>query len=378
MEMALRRVLYITDLDPSKKFGSLEEQIFILARAFDEQGSLFLPLFRKPPAGKTRTSFEDSALQVEWADLRSFTLGTARYLDRIIRRSKIEIIHWNFYHPLNPYVWALSLTHPKVVHYFTEHNPRPVDNNGKAIDEPVPLIKKFLKRCLLKRYAKVLCVSKFVQQGLECQGAWPELSCSLHFINTDRFSPDPSHRNTTRERVTADSHFVALVVARLNPEKGVTIAIKALQHVNERVVLWVVGDGKELGTLTRLTEELSLEDRVRFFGPQPEVSGFMQAADCLVVPSTCGEAAGLVVLEGMATGLPVVASNVGGIPEYLDNGRVGFLFPPGDDRRLADILTYLETRPDLCGDIGNKARSIAVNRFSVHSRLNDYLNLYRG
>jgi glycosyltransferase involved in cell wall biosynthesis len=90
------------------------------------------------------------------------------------------------------------------------------------------------------------------------------------------------------------------------------------------------------------------------------------------------EAASLVNLEGLAAGLPVVASRVGGIPEYVEDGHTGFLFPPGDDAALADCLARLRDDPALRLRLGEQARAAAVERFSPHSRLADFLNLYRG
>ena len=72
----------------------------------------------------------------------------------------------------------------------------------------------------------------------------------------------------------------------------------------------------------------------------------MQAADCLVCPSLWAEAAGLVNLEALSTGLPVVASRIGGIPEYVEDGKTGMLFPPGDHQALAALIRRLMDTPE--------------------------------
>ena len=117
-------------------------------------------------------------------------------------------------------------------------------------------------------------------------------------------------------------------------------------------------------------------ERVRFLGPQDRVEPYLQAADVLVCPSLWQEAAGLVNVEAQACGLPVVASRIGGIPEYVEEGRTGLLFPPGDFRQLAACLTQLKESPDLCNRLGAEARRRAVERSSVAARLDDYLKLY--
>jgi glycosyltransferase involved in cell wall biosynthesis len=102
----------------------------------------------------------------------------------------------------------------------------------------------------------------------------------------------------------------------------------------------------------------------------------MQAADCLVCPSTWREAVGLVILEAAGCGLPVLASRIGGIPESVEDGRTGFLFRPGDHHELAERLRRLCDEPDLRQRMSREARSVAVKRFSTESQLGPFLNHY--
>src|SRR5262249_49879111 len=150
----------------------------------------------------------------------------------------------------------------------------------------------------------------------------------LHFINTDRFRPDSGVRAAVRREHGADQRFVALAVANLIPEKGIDIAVRALAEAPAHITLWVVGTGAEGGTLQALSATRGLGERVSFSGQRTLVEPIMQAADCLVCPSLWAEAAGLVNLEALGTGLPVLASRIGGIPEYVDDGVTGYLFPP--------------------------------------------------
>ena len=130
--------------------------------------------------------------------------------------------------------------------------------------------------------------------------------------------------------------------------------------------------------LQALAASLGLQQRVRFWGLQRHVEPILQASDCLVVPSRWHEAAGLVVLEAQASGLPVVASRIGGIPEYLAEGDSGLLFTPGDVDELAAHLRQLCVDPPRCERMGRAARRLALERFSPESRLPEWLELYRG
>ncbi len=112
----------------------------------------------------------------------------------------------------------------------------------------------------------------------------------------------------------------------------------------ESVVLWIVGTGERADDLKAQACQLGIAERVTFWGLQRNVEPFLQAADCFVLPSRWQEAAGLVVLEAQASGLPVVASRIGGIPEYVDDDHTGYLFAPDDAVGLAAYLRQL------CGD----------------------------
>jgi glycosyltransferase involved in cell wall biosynthesis len=368
----LRRVLYAVHVDPSRKFGSMEEQAFLLATAFRERGGLFLPVFPAAPEAVGRARYEAAGLEVAALDLSQFRLRTLARLLGLTAQHGIEVIHWNFFPPLtNGYVWALSLLVPWVKHYFTDHNSRQPD--GPAARGRL----KIVKRLLLRRYTRVVGVSQFVADCLRVQRTWPAPRCLLHFVNTDRFAPDERVRREVRRRLGAEDRFILLTTAYLIAAKGVDTAVRALAALPDSVTLWVVGDGPESTALEALSGELGVRDRVRFLGLQSQVEPFMQAADAFVCPSLWEEAAGLVNIEAQACGLPVLASRVGGIPEYVSDGFSGLLFRAGDAADLAIAVRRLLDDPAYCREMGLAARELAVGRFSVASRLGDYLDLYR-
>jgi glycosyltransferase involved in cell wall biosynthesis len=378
-------------MDGSQKLGSLEEQIYFLAQAFRAEGSLFLPLFLEPsepplrfqtpvgngapdakPNGGVIEAFAGAGLPTESLSLWGFEWKTLWRLYRLIGTHNIQLVHWNFYAPVNSYLLALSALRPRLRHYFTDHNSRSL-----PLSQPRRSFRWLVKRALLKRYSKVWCVSRFVQDCLAAQRNWSNLKCCLHFINTDRFCPDSQTRQAVRKEQGCEDRFVVVAVAHLIREKGIDVAIRAIAEAPPRTVLWVVGIGSEAESLQALCNELGLQDRVKFLGQKAQVQPYLQAADCLVCPSVWAEAAGLVNLEGSSAGLPVVASRVGGIPEYVDEGHTGMLFPPGNHGELAALLRRLHDSPEERRRMGEAGRAAAVGRFSVPSKINEYLDLYR-
>jgi len=369
----LKRVLYVLDLNPVGKFPSLAEQALKLACEFRDRGSLFLPVYRGPLDPHIENTHAQKGVSVEGLDLRTFRLAGLRRLLRLLRENRIEVVHWNFYHPLvNGYLWALTFLAPRIDHFYTDHISRPP---GGPVEGSVASLKWVLKWPLSLRYKKTLCISEYVKGELQKQH-WPNLRILYNFINTERYLPDPDQRREVRRSLGVGVEFVALAVAYLIKDKGIDVAIRALAELPENVVLWVVGDGPERGSLEALAHELNLGQRVRFLGSHHNVVPFMQAADCFVCPSVWKEGAGNVNIEAMACGLPDLASRVGGIPEFVEDGRNGFLFAPGDHRELAERIRQVADDPGLRHRMGQQARSIVIERYSTQSLLAEHLGLY--
>jgi glycosyltransferase involved in cell wall biosynthesis len=370
----LKRVLFVLDLNPAGKFPTIAEYALLLAREFRERGSLFLPVYRPPLDAGFAARHAEDGVSVEELDLGTFRWATLRRLLQLVRAHRIEIIHWNFYHPLiNGYLWALTILAPRVAHFYTDHISRPADERARAA---AANLKWILKWPLTLRYQKTLCISEYVKSELQRQH-WPRLQLVYNFVNTDRYVPDGGQRRAVRESVGVREEFVALTVAYLIKNKGIDVAVRALAALPADVVLWVVGEGPERGKLEALARDLDLGRRVRFLGSPGTIVPWMQAADCFVCPSIWQEGAGAVNFEAMACGLPDLASRIGGIPELVQDGRNGFLFTPGDHRELAERIGRLSRDPELRARMGQEARAIMVERFSVSSLLTEHLGVYR-
>ncbi len=373
-ENRLKKVLFVLGLDPAGKFGSIEEQVFTLSRAFHERSGLFLPVFLRPLDPESAARYAKEGLAVESLDLRRFRIGTLRRLLHLVRSHEIEVVHWNFYHPLfNGYLWWVSVLSPRVQHFYTDHISRPRDEPATRRGGR---LKSLLKGALSSRYRKVLCVSDYVL-GRSRELPWIRPQRIHHFINTGRFRPDSTVRREVRQALGVNDEFVVVAIAYLIEDKGIDVAVRAIAALPERVMLWVVGDGPELGNLQTLARSLGLERRLRFLGPRAQVEPFLQGADCFVCPSLWAEAAGLVNLEAMACGLPVVASRIGGIPELVRHEETGLLFTPGDHDELAQRLLGLLRDEQLRSVLGQRARSSTLERFSIQSQIDEYLGLYR-
>lgn len=151
--------------------------------------------------------------------------------------------------------------------------------------------------------------------------------------------------------------FLVAVVARLAAEKGHRFLLRALARAGEGAGIgaWLVGDGPERAALEAQAASLGVDRRVRFLGLMTDVRPALAAADALVLPSSY-EAQGIVLLEAMAMGLPVVAADVGGVRHFVEEGRTGLRVPPGDAEALAAALSRLAADPALRRRLGEAGR----------------------
>lgn len=366
-----KRVLLAVNLNPSQKFGSLEEQIFLLSVAIAQRGGLLVPVFAQEMDEAHLSRYREAGLTVGALDLGTFRAQSFIRLLRMIDSYRIQVVHWNLYPPANLYVLLLRLLRPAIQHVLTDHNSRPPEFQRKDT-----YWKSVIKKTFAAAYSGVYAVSDYVRHDLIRQAIWREPLRYYHFVNTDRFKPDREAGAALRTAMACEDAFVLLVVAHLIPEKGVDVVIRALRNLPSRTVLWIVGEGPERANLQALAQDLGVQNRVTLLGLREDVCLFMQAADCFVCPSLWQEAAGLVILEAMACGLPVVASSVGGIPEFVLAGRTGYLFPAGDQCLLVEHLKALSESHALAAEMSKSARAHAVANFSHITRVADAMSLY--
>jgi len=172
-----------------------------------------------------------------------------------------------------------------------------------------------------------------------------------------------------------------LFVGRLIPEKGVHVLIDALAEMGDGPHLVVVGDGPRdyREVLARRAVRLGLASRVEFVGDQPHenLAGFYGRSRLVAVPSVWPEPFGIVGIEAMAHGRPVVAFDAGGIRDWLVDGETGFLVPRGDTSGLVNGMKKLMDSRDLPAEMGEKGRALVRTKFNRADHMDKLLRFYR-
>lgn len=183
-------------------------------------------------------------------------------------------------------------------------------------------------------------------------------------INLEEFGI-PYSREECKSKLGLNGNNVVLFIGTLYPIKGLHILLKAMPKIikdHENTIFVFIGGG-DIDKYKGLSEELGVKKHVKFAGFIGDASKkalYYKAAEVFVLPSL-RESFGVVNLEAMACGIPIVASNVGGIPDVIKHGENGLLVPPKDPEALADAIIYLLENEEEREKMGRNGRKISKN-----------------
>ena len=185
-------------------------------------------------------------------------------------------------------------------------------------------------------------------------------------VDTAVFRPYPREKEARAKLGAAEGDLLLVSVGRLVGWKGVRVVLEALARAPAEVRYVVIGTGPEEENLKRLAQTLGIAGRVCFFGraPHEALPALLSQCDVFVQPSIGEEAFGISVVEAMACGLPVLASDNGGLPEIVAEGETGRLLPPGDVDAWAAAISDLAREPDALRTLGANARERAEAKFT--------------
>lgn len=197
-------------------------------------------------------------------------------------------------------------------------------------------------------------------------------------IDSNRFFPAGNNEGIRKELGYAVDDVIIIIVARLAPVKNHRFLINTFKELSKKypnAKLMIVGDGPLRNELEDLTAELQLGDKVNFMGDRNDVPKLLQAADFATL-SSLSEGISLTILEAMSTGLPVVATAVGGNPSIITDGEDGYLADSGDLEAYSNCLEKLVDSCELRIEMGRKARETIVAKWSLNIMTKKYEELY--
>jgi N-acetyl-alpha-D-glucosaminyl L-malate synthase BshA len=197
-----------------------------------------------------------------------------------------------------------------------------------------------------------------------------------NFVNCDVYKP-LKDREAARERYARPDERILIHLSNFRPVKRVTDVVKVFAKVAQQVParLLLVGDGPDRSSAEWLAHNLGIQDHISFLGKQESVNELLPVADLMIMPSEL-ESFGLAALEAMACRVPTIATNVGGVPELIDDGVTGRLFPVGDTEAMAEAAIGLLTNPQELDQMGHAGRASAQARYCASKIIPLYENYY--
>lgn len=252
---------------------------------------------------------------------------------------------------------------------------------GSAISK-----KDFLHRLLYRRVDKIFAISEYIRRNvLDTCPVNPEKVRLMHnALSLENYRPERYDRREVRRGLGIDPEALVIgIIGRLTPKKGhqeflEAAAILARQYPDRLTFLIVGGasheeEAYERKIQRRVAGDPLLQPRVVFSGFRSDIPRMLAAIDLLAFPSY-KEAFGNTLLEAMAMGVPVVASNSGGVPEIIEAGISGILMPPRDGPALAAGLQKLIEDPEQRRRLAQNGREVVAQRF----RFEDYIDRLEG
>jgi glycosyltransferase involved in cell wall biosynthesis len=241
--------------------------------------------------------------------------------------------------------------------------------------------KKWLWNWAARFCQRFFCVSADIAAVLERNRIVPKskLRVLLNGIDTARIAAAETSPELRTSLGIPEGVPVIGTVGRLNPIKSQNILIQAFARLKPgfpNAHLLLVGDGPSRAYLEGLASELGIADAVHFAGYQSEPQRFLKLMNIFALPSSL-EGLPLVILEAWSAGLPVVATEVGGVGDLIRHGENGFLIPKGDEAALQAHLTQLLKDPEAGRTIGERAQREAFEQYDLSRMAGDYDDNYR-
>jgi len=298
-----------------------------------------------------------------------------RELESVIRSERTEIVE-TFAHPNTVIFSFLARLRALVERVVVSYHAVGTDAHGS-------IFRPYL-RPILRRMDAHIAVAEVQKRQLVDREGLPEENIRVIYngVDTRAFRPAAGGERLTPRRALglSETDVVLMSVGSLKPIKGIDVLLRSVAPVMQahaRAKLVVVGDGPDRGALQLLARELGVADRVQFAGLRADVDTLLRAADALVLSSR-SEALPTVLLEAMATGLTVVATNVGGVSEIVEAERSGLLVAAEDVAALSSALTRLVADESLRTTMGARGREVVESRFRIETMCENRMAFFEG
>lgn len=355
--------------------GGAENVVFSISRLIDPfHFKLYFCIFLNPKRDKNafleKLNGFQSDVSIIYLDRPWLDFTYLFRLLRIVRKEKIDIIHTHGYMPTFFALPASKMTCTPII--TTVH--------GWTASTRSLKIYECIDRKLLKYFDMTIPVSQQLQHTLIQNHVSLSKITLLHNIIWPSLSASPQHVTELRQKFHIDPETLTLgAIGRLSKEKGHLYLLKAIPAIRKKfpnIKLLIIGDGDQRSELETYALRHELNNEVIFCGFQDDIGPFYSLLDAYVLPSLT-EGLPLTLLEAMHFEKPIVATNVGGIQEVLQQGLTGELVPPGDSSALAISILRLFQNKDYARKLAKNAQINFARNFDPTTWIRTIEGIYR-
>ncbi len=305
-------------------------------------------------------------------EFQLYSLALAGKIIDVVKYEKIELIHVHYAipHAVSAYFAKQILKNQDIKIITTLHG---TDVTLVGLEPSFHPIVKYS----LEQSDCITAVSKYLaDKTVQTFDIKKKIEVIPNFIDPEQYHR--RHCKHIKEQMAPNGEKILIHISNFRPVKRVMDTVKILEEVNKTVPakLLLIGDGPDRSEVERVCRESGLCSQVKFLGKLNTFTELLSIADVFLLPSQ-SESFGLSALEAMACGVPVVASNIGGIPELVQHGETGYLAEFGDTERMSKYVIELLNNPKKWQAFSDNAQKAAVEKFNTDKIVNYYYELYQ-
>lgn len=376
MDVNLKKPLRIALFTDADVFAGTERHIVTLAQGLKDCGvevSLACP--PESPVAKFAIQKQFDLVGIE--KRRNFDLGAVSHLANLLRNGALDVIH--AHNGRTAFLAAAAKTLARRGRCIaTQHFLTPAHTQSKGMHG---VMSRISHQWLNRATDHVIAISEAAKSAmLQRQEISPrKISVVYHGIPSPDLTQLSPRQTARSEWKIPASHTLVVCVARLEPEKDIEtllLAMKALSRQPPHIFCAILGEGSQQFRLMRHIHRLGLTQSVALLGFQSDPLSIVNAADIFVLPSL-SEPFGLAILEAMALGKPVIATQSGGPLEIVNHQTTGLLVPPSDPQALAKAISSLAKNPEMACDLGRNGATRFRENFTVPRMVAETLRIYQ-
>src|SRR4030042_3795671 len=356
----------------NSKIGGVQQQLLSLLKAYSRErfNPIFCCLGPKEELGKEIEETKIGFIPLNKLRYNIFSPGIVLELYRLMKKKQIHVVRTHRYRS-NLYGRLAAFLAGVPVIIASVHDNYRTDKRLKRI---------IMNRILSKITDKIVAVSEDVKEDIIRYDriAPSKIEVIPNGIDVERFNPEKNTTDIRKEFSLGENDIVIGFIGRIVPAKGLEYLLNALPYLNEKfksIKLLIVGEGSLVEELKERAKKNNIFNNILFTGRRRDIPEILASINIFVMPSIA-EGFPNALLEAMAMGKPIVATEVGGIPEIVKNGFNGLLVPPRDTVSLSKAIKELISNDQLAAKLGQAASNLVHDNLSIKAIAQKWQSLY--